>query len=268
MLTAAAKDLNPWLTGHDGELISKLSAFHPGAARTSSCELIVGEDGWISADSLFLLAETAESHGAQLIEFSGTDLNVRLSGIWPEQRESPFRGLRRLGLRSSSELGAPGRCSFWGQCLGRRGYLAEAVAELAMELSSEMTDNFKIEIAGCPLDCRQSIARSDLALVLDSSASWFVVWLGGRHQPFTEPLLPKPWLRNDIECIRELLDLVFGIHDRWRKMAADQETLPELVARVGLDLFEMFMAQLPVAESEPESAEAEPPLLTWVEGRS
>jgi dissimilatory sulfite reductase (desulfoviridin) alpha/beta subunit len=258
MLTAAARDINPWLRGcHGGELISKLSALHPGAARTSACELTIEADGWLSADSLFLLAETAESHRAQLVEFSSPDQTVRLAGLRSDGREIPFRSLRKLGLHTAGELSPPGRCPFWGPCLGRRGYLSEALAELAVELAPEITDDFKIEIAGCPIDCRHSAARADLALILDASASWFMVWLGGRHRPFTEPLLPRPWIRQGLEHIRELLDLVFGVHDRWLQLAAGSETLPELVARVGIDRFEMYMAE-PTLMEESEGSRSLP----------
>jgi dissimilatory sulfite reductase (desulfoviridin) alpha/beta subunit len=243
MLSAAARDLNPWIRGYGGELVSKLAVLHPGVGRQTSQEIALQNDGWMTADGLFLLAELSEKSGAGLVEFSGPDNGVRLLALAPDAGDLPWNGLRRSGLAQADAKAVPGCCPFWGgPCLGHRGYLSEAFAELAAEIGPYIDDGFRVELAGCPHDCRLAAAKSDLAIILDSEASSFVIWLGGRHRPFRDRVLPRPWLRQDVSGIREMLDLVFKVHDLWASLAMGKETLPELVARLGQGRFEEHLA--------------------------
>jgi hypothetical protein len=235
MRTAAELDINPWRAGYGGELVSRLSALHPQAGRLLVYELHLAQDGWLSADSLLALAEAAENSRAQLVEISGPDKRARLTALAPRAKELPVQTLGKVGLRPASEPAGPGLCPLWGPCLGRRGYLGEAMSDLASRLAPELDDGFRVELAGCPLDCRFAAERGDLALVLDKAAAWFVVWLGGRHRPFLPLVSPKPWLRREVADVRGLLDLVFMIHDLWGRLAMGRETLPELAARMGLE---------------------------------
>ena len=162
----------------------------------------------------------------------------------------PTLSLGKAGLKPATLPRGPGRCPLWGPCLGRRGYLGDALADLAADLAPELYDSFRVEISGCPLDCRHAAARADLALVLDARATWFVIWLGGRHRSFFPAVTPKAWLRREMAGVRELLDLVFKVHDFWGGMAMGDETFPELAARIGLERLERFLAE-PSSGAEP-----------------
>lgn len=242
MLSAAAKDMNPWLRGYAGELVSKLEILHPDVGRQTSKEIHLQNDGWVTADGLFLLAELSESRGTGLVEFSGLERTAKLLALEPESSDLPWNGLKRAGLIQPGTNPGPGCCPFWGPCLGHRSYLSEAIIELAAEIGPNIGENFIVEIAGCPLDCQLAAAKADLAIILDADATSFVIWLGGRHRPFREQLLPKPWLKQDVSGIKELLELTFKVHDIWTSLAMGLETLPELVARLGLERLEQHMA--------------------------
>jgi dissimilatory sulfite reductase (desulfoviridin) alpha/beta subunit len=242
MLSAAARDVNPWLRGHGGELASKLMALHPDLGRHVSQEIALQNDGWMTADGLFLLAELSEARGPGLIEFSGPEKTAKLLVLDPEKKDLPWNGLRRSGLSQPGSQIGPGCCPFWGPCLGRRSYIAEAVIELATEIEPNISAGFRVELAGCPTDCRLAVAKADLAVVLEAETSGFVIWLGGRHRPFRDQVLPRPWLRQDISDVRELIALVNNFHDLWASLAMGPETLPELVVRLGLDRLEARIA--------------------------
>jgi hypothetical protein len=242
--TAARLDINPWRVAYGGELVSRLSALHPLAGRLANHEIALTVDGWLSADGLLALAEVAESLKARMVELSGPDLTARLSVLAPEALEVPWTALGRVGLAPADSPPGPGRCPLWGPCLGRRAYLSEALADLAADLAPELGDGFRVEIAGCPLDCREAAARADLALVLDAGASGVVIWLGGRHRPFQPPVTPRPWLWREMSDVRGLLDLVFGVHDLWGRVAMAPETLPELAVRAGLERLERLVPGL------------------------
>ena len=130
------------------------------------------------------------------------------------------------------------------------------MADLAAALAPELYDGFRVEIAGCPLDCRYGAARADLALVLDARCAWFVIWLGGRHRPFLPPVAPKAWFRRELSDVRGLLELVFKIHDLWGRLAMDAETLPELAVRAGLERLERLLADPPAAKAAGSSGDA------------
>jgi hypothetical protein len=237
---SAANDLNPWTCGYGGELLSKLAHLHPEADRLTCQELALPESSWLTADGLFLAAELAESRGSDLAELAAADRKLRLLGLRPEGREAPWRGLSKAGLTAAPVR--PGRCPFWGPCLGRRSYLTEILEELGEELALELTDDFRVELVGCPRDCRQAVERADLAAVLDEDASGLVIWLGGRHRPFRDLVTPKAWLREELNDVRGFLELVFKVHDLWSRTAVMSETLPELAARAGLDRLERILA--------------------------
>jgi dissimilatory sulfite reductase (desulfoviridin) alpha/beta subunit len=243
MLSAAAIDLNPWLQGYGEDIFSKLQSMHPEIGRQTSREISLQNDGWIAADGLFLLAEISEVRGVGLVEFSGPDNTAKLIALSPDSKGLPWKALNRSGFVEPRVQSIPGCCPFWGPCLGHRTYLAEAIIELAEEIEPCILGNFRVELAGCPLDCRFSAAKADLAIILDADASSFVIWLGGRHRPFRDRILPKPWLKQDVSGIKELLDLINKVHDLWSSLAYERETLPELVVRLGLEHLERLMAE-------------------------
>jgi dissimilatory sulfite reductase (desulfoviridin) alpha/beta subunit len=241
MKDAANSDINPWVRGYSGEVFSKLSVKHPLIDRQISLELDLLSQGWLSADGLYLASEIAESRGAELVELSGPEKSLRLLGISPEGREIPWNALRKTGLGPKISPAKPDCCPFWGPCLGRKNYLSEALEELTAEIEPEIIDDFRIELAGCTQDCRQAASRADLALIFDSIALSFVIWLGGRHRPFRESILPYSWLKEDLNDVKRLLEVIFKVHDLWRDLAIPPETLPELVQRIGLDSFERHL---------------------------
>jgi dissimilatory sulfite reductase (desulfoviridin) alpha/beta subunit len=236
--SAAARDLNPWVRAYNGEIVSKLEVLHPDIGRLASREIAFQNDGWLSADGLLLLAELSESRGAGLIELSGPEKTAKLLALSHDDKGLPWKGLLRSGLFQPGSQSTPSCCPFWGPCLGHKTFLAEAIFELAVELEQRIGETFRVELAGCPLDCRIATATADLAIILDSEALNFVIWLGGRHRPFRKEILPKPWLKQSVSNIKELLEMVFQVYDAWSSLTMDQETLPELVARVGLERFE------------------------------
>jgi dissimilatory sulfite reductase (desulfoviridin) alpha/beta subunit len=243
MLSAAAIDLNPWLQGYGGEIVSKLPVKHPEIGRQTLREIALQNDGWIAADGLFILAELSEVRGAGLVEFSGPDNTAKLIALSPDSKGLPWKTLNRSGFLEPGVRSIPCCCPFWGPCLGHRTYLAEAIIELAEEIEPLIIGNFRVELAGCPLDCRFAAAKADLAIILDADASSFVIWVGGRHRPFRERILPKPWLKQDVSGIKELLELINKVHDLWYSLAYGCETLPELVVRLGLEHLETLMAE-------------------------
>ncbi|MDR3204560.1 MAG: hypothetical protein LBV23_07425, partial [Deltaproteobacteria bacterium] len=196
MEKAANSDLNPWVTDFDGILFSKLSRFFPDLAPLKAFELTINGNGWLTADGLYLISELAEDNGAELIEFLSPDNGIRLIGLKKEEATLPLKALARSGLRPANGQTNLGLCSFWGPCLGRRSHVAEALEELAAELAPELNDEFTVKIDGCQIDCRQAAVYSDLALIVEVNTSDFVVWLGGRHRPFREPITPSPWLKH------------------------------------------------------------------------
>jgi dissimilatory sulfite reductase (desulfoviridin) alpha/beta subunit len=240
MQDAAASDINPWMRGYGQEVFSDFVYKHPSVDRQISLELF--SKGWLSAEALYLAAEIAESRGAQLAEISGPQRSLRFLGLSPEGREIPWNTFLKMGLEPHLTSPKPGCCPLWGPCLGRKSYLSEALEELAAEIEPQIIDDFMVELAGCPKDCRQASSRADLALIFDSVDYNFVVWIGGRHQPFKDTVLPHRWLKEDLSNFRKLLDVIFKVHDMWQNLAVPPETLPELVKRIGLDNFESFMA--------------------------
>jgi hypothetical protein len=242
MLSASERDLNPWLLGYNGDLVSRFELLFPDLGRLTSMEILFQNDGWITADGLFLLAELSEINGNGLVDFLGPEKISKLLALNPDSTVLPLNSLKRSGLLPSGNKLIPGCCPFWGPCLGHRSYLAEAIYELAMEIGPNIGDNFRIELAGCPLDCRSAASKADLAIILDADALNFIIWTGGRHRPFRDQVLPKPWLLQDVSGIKDLLELVFSVHDLWSFTAKGKETFPELVVRVGFGVLERQMA--------------------------
>jgi dissimilatory sulfite reductase (desulfoviridin) alpha/beta subunit len=243
MRSAATRDLNPWFQGYQGEIVSKLEVLHPDIGRLTSREIAFQNDGWLSADSLFLLAELSENRGAGLIEFSGPDKTAKLIALEPQTQTLPWASLKRAGFTKPETQSIPGCCPFWGPCLGRKIYLSEAINELAKKIEPQIHAQFRVELAGCPLDCRLAAAKADLAIILDDDTSNFVIWLGGRHRPFRKKILPKPWLKHEVSEIKELLERVSKVHDFWSSLAMGEETLPELADRLGFSQLEKLITQ-------------------------
>ncbi|MDR1487026.1 MAG: hypothetical protein LBT62_03375 [Deltaproteobacteria bacterium] len=242
MKDVAASDINPWVNGYGGEVFSKSTAEHPQVDRHVSIELSLSSDGWLTADSLYLAAEIAESRQSSLVELSGPERSLRLLTLCPEGKDVPWTALRKSGLIPKASPAKTRCCPFWGPCLGRKSYLYEALDELLLEFEPVIKDDFLLELAGCPQDCRQATARADLALIFDVTNLSFEIWLGGRHRPFRESVLPYRWLKEDLGDMRRLLDVVFKVYDLWKNAAAPAETLPEAVKRIGLERFENLMA--------------------------
>jgi dissimilatory sulfite reductase (desulfoviridin) alpha/beta subunit len=242
MLSAAARDMNPWIRGYAEEKMSKLASLHPSIGRQVDQEIGFQNDGWLTADGLYLIAELAESKGAGLVNLSGLARKADILALKPENKDLPWNSLRRASLSPPEAKPKTGLCPFWGPCLGRKIYLAEAAQELADLLEPEIPGDFRIELAGCPTDCGHAAVKADLAIVFDTDAAVFVLWIGGRHRPFRKRIIPRCWLQFNIGDSQELMERIFIIRDVWDALAAGSETLPELVERLSLNVFEQHMA--------------------------
>jgi dissimilatory sulfite reductase (desulfoviridin) alpha/beta subunit len=106
-----------------------------------------------------------------------------------------------------------------------------------------MTDDFRIEIVGCPRDCRLALERCDLGLVLEEDGLEFSFWLGGRHQSFYEAPSPFEWQQITLEEFKRLTFLVYKVHDLWKKLALPSESLYELTERISFNKFETLILE-------------------------
>lgn len=259
LASARERDLNPWIRGYDGELVSRLVVLHPEIGRSVAQEIALQNDGWMTADGLYHIAELAETKGAGLVEFSGLDRIARLLAVDPDSKDLPWQGLKRSGLSRPDSGSGIGLCPIWGPCNGHKRFLAEFLLDLAGQLEPECPGDFKIELMACDKDCQSGIAKSDLAVILDSESSFFSVWIGGRHRPFRNKIHPRHWMVAGLEELDVLLRCVFSMHDAWSYLAMGKETLPELASRLGLYNFSHYLdiRDDPAADGRPRQKEQE-----------
>jgi dissimilatory sulfite reductase (desulfoviridin) alpha/beta subunit len=235
-------DLNPWFRGHDGEMLSWLTASKPDVGRQVNKEIAIQRDGWMTAEALFHIADMAESKGPGLVEFSGLNRMARLLALDPDADDLPWKGLERSGLAQPESQSKIGLCPFWGPCDGHKRYLSDALLDIAYQLEPEFHDDFQLEILACDRDCQYAAAMADLAVMVDNNKSLFSIWLGGRHRPFRGQISPNGWMTIKISDPNELLTRISSIHDTWDCLARNRETLPELITRIGMRTFENHMA--------------------------
>jgi hypothetical protein len=114
--------------------------------------------------------------------------------------------------------------------------------DIAIQLEPDFYDDFRLELMACNKDCQYAIAMSDLAIILDDDTSFFSIWIGGRHRPFRGQITPRHWTLSKISEPQDLLKKVCHIHDAWDSLAMDDETLPELMVRMGAGRFERYLA--------------------------
>jgi dissimilatory sulfite reductase (desulfoviridin) alpha/beta subunit len=240
MKIAAQRDMNPFRKGYDQELLSLLAPHFPEVDRLSPLTLYFTEDSWLSADSLLWLADLGERYGSSLIEILTPENKINLLCLTPEAKDNLWNSLARSEKHHVFKDPGPniGRCPFWGPCLGGRENHYGLFLELTEELAPEMTDDFRIEIVGCPRDCRLALERCDLGLVLEDDGLEFSLWLGGRHRNFYEAPSPFEWQQIKIEDFKRLTFFVYNVHDLWKKLALPSESLYELTERIGFSNFE------------------------------
>jgi dissimilatory sulfite reductase (desulfoviridin) alpha/beta subunit len=236
MEAAAARDINPFVRGFARELISVQAPFFPEIDRLASLRLTFSFSGWQPAEQLALVAELSEKFGSGTVFLSGPGLEILLPALDPDRFQEllaclPQSGPRHLEIPSGR---GPAACPLWGPCLGQRSQFADLLAELAEELVKEIEDDFRVELAGCPLDCRLAMERADAGLMLSQDGQSLTVWLGGRHGFGGDPAVPRPYRTFGAEQGWPVLDLIFQIHDQWQeKHRPKAETLPEMVRRLG-----------------------------------
>ncbi|MDR2142701.1 MAG: hypothetical protein LBR11_13145 [Deltaproteobacteria bacterium] len=235
---AAERDLNPFRRGYQNQLISLLAPLFPEMDRLGSLSLNWSENGWLQADNLYQIAELSEKFGPGLCFIQSPGGQALLPALDPDRTDELWDSLPRVGARrlTPQTMAGPSRCPLWGPCLGQRVNYADLLAELAQELAKELDDSFRVELAGCPRDCRMAMERSDVGLILDEGGRSLQVWLGGRHRFGRDPISPEYFRVFELAEAWPMLDLVFRIHDHWfTHRLPEDETLPELAKRLGPD---------------------------------
>jgi dissimilatory sulfite reductase (desulfoviridin) alpha/beta subunit len=106
---------------------------------------------------------------------------------------------------------------------------------MAAELEPEMESDFRVELSGCQRDCRLSLERADLGVVMDLSGEECFLYLGGRHRPFGPMRLPRVWKVFRTERAWYLVCLMYRALDLWRERHKPEETMAELADRLGQD---------------------------------
>jgi dissimilatory sulfite reductase (desulfoviridin) alpha/beta subunit len=127
--------------------------------------------------------------------------------------------------------------------------------ELAVELAREIDDVFRVEVTGCPKDCRLALERSDAGLVLAEDGRGLTVWLGGRHRFGRPPIQPEPFAFFEITEAWPAMDLIFRGHDLWyTHRLPEDETLPEMVRRLGQKFYRLAQKPLKTFNQPPPNA--------------
>lgn len=253
MESASRADANPFRRGAAGELVSLLGARFPEAAVLGSLSVPFDGEGWISAAALGEIAETAERHGAGLVELQPRDNRAFIPGTAsdPSQGRRPApRASSRPWTRATVSL-----CPFWGPCLGREARRTSVFRDLFAVLAREGREGFATGLAGCARDCRRVVERSDLAALPEGIGGDLSLWIGGRHRPFRRPVTPVPWRIFPADFPGDLADFVLKVQALSDSLARREETFPELAARLGLDRVEDFLGARPQA---PPGAGPEP----------
>jgi hypothetical protein len=234
-----------------------LAPLFPELDRRFRLNLNWSDDGWLASDALYQMAELSERFGPGLCFVQAKDRQAILPALDPDRVEELWDSLPRSGARSlePKNQASPGRCPLWGPCLGRRIDFADLLLELAEELAKELNDDFRSELAGCPLDCRLSMERADVGLVLAEDGRGLTVWLGGRHRFGHDSVQPAPFRDFSLNEAWPALDLIFWLHDLWytHRLPRD-ETLPEMARRLGLDFFNQTSSKRPSGAPDPSPA--------------
>jgi dissimilatory sulfite reductase (desulfoviridin) alpha/beta subunit len=265
MREAASRDLNPFRPGRQNQLISILAPFFPELDRLLGLTLNWSDNAWLAADNLYQIAELSERFGPGLCFIQAPGRQVRLPGLDPDREDELWDSLPRLGTRrlEVKTQANPGRCPLWGPCRGQRANHADLLLDLAEELKKEIDDGFRVELAGCPQDCRLAMERADAGIVLAEDGLGLTIWIGGRHRFGHEPIPPESYRFFDLTEAWPTLDVVFKLHDLWyTHHLPDDETLPEMVRRLGLAFFSQSAREIALADElgwETASADVETP---------
>ncbi|MDR1607810.1 MAG: hypothetical protein LBT38_05300 [Deltaproteobacteria bacterium] len=222
---AASQDFNPFRRGFQNQLISLLAPLFPEMDRLSSLVLNWTDNGWLSAEALYQIADLSQQLGPGLSLAQAPGQKFFLPALNPDI-EPPWEATRP---RLASLIY---RCPLWGTCRGQRINHAELLDKLAAELAKEIDDGFRVELAGCPRDCRFALERADVGLILAEDGRDIQVWLGGRHRFGFDPLAPEFIRYFELTEAWPMLDLVFHIHDQWyANRWPEDETAPEMAQR-------------------------------------
>ncbi|MDR2460187.1 MAG: hypothetical protein LBE38_05330 [Deltaproteobacteria bacterium] len=223
---SAQVDTNPYRRGAKNELISLLGAEFPEVALLKLHALSLGSGGWIQAEELHQIAELSEKKGLGLLELQGRDQIALFAtkGLAQEIWENPL--LSHPKSEESIYL-----CPTWGPCLGKKICYRETLSSLACRLETE-TPGLKLSLSACPRDCRLSLERVDLGLLLADRAIDICLWLGGRHKPFTPLIAPRPFKLIPFKEEKVILRTISSVHNFWLDKRKENESLPELYNRL------------------------------------
>jgi dissimilatory sulfite reductase (desulfoviridin) alpha/beta subunit len=233
MRLAALKDLNPFRVGYNNELFSTLSADFPEIFRLVQQTLPLDGEGWISGDTLYLLADLADKEGSGLLELQAPEKQALLLGFTPKGRDNLWNSpIHKGNFKKNPNLEM---CPFWGPCLGQKFRHFSLITELSEEIQSFLSGPLKISVTGCPQDCRFSLERVDLAILLDDENEAFEIWIGGRHRPFFPAVTPEKWGIIPWTEPLDVVDLTLQICDLYSNLEGltCNETFPEATQRLG-----------------------------------
>ncbi|MDR2405985.1 MAG: hypothetical protein LBE27_06410 [Deltaproteobacteria bacterium] len=225
---ASEKGINPFRRGLGNELISLRALKFPELTRLALQALPLDGNGWMSGDTLYLLAELSEDYGSSLLELQVRENQALLLGIKPSESERLRTAfLMEKGLKSKKVQ----TCSLWGPCLGERADYSSILEEIASGLLTTLSNDLKVGVALCPRDCRDLSEGVDLLVLADEDGSGFQLWLGGRARPFQKIVAPRPWKAFSGSEPHELLEFIMKVHDNFEALRHSGETLPEFALK-------------------------------------
>jgi dissimilatory sulfite reductase (desulfoviridin) alpha/beta subunit len=248
---ATEKDANPHRRGEGNELVSVLGGTFPEAGFLSGLSLPLDGDGWISGDFLREMGKLALEKGSGLVELLPSENRIFAIGLATDgaSPEELFRGKppRERELVS---------CPFWGPCLGANIRLLPPTLELMESLADPNRERggknenargsgFKTCFSGCPRDCRGTLERSDLGVAHSADGTERKIRIGGRHAPFRPPVAPFVWRTLEASDDRGLKRLLKKARDFREDFREGEESLPELVNRLGAESLNDFADEIP-----------------------
>jgi hypothetical protein len=228
---ASQKDMTPYRPGAEAMLISLLGADFPEVALVKNQTVPLDGQGWISGDLLHQIAELSENEACGLVELQGSDRKALILGLNPGEELWNNLLLKNLrGQKRATEL-----CSFWGPCLGQKIHHLDLLKGLLEDIAPILVGDFRVSAAACTRDCRLSLERCDVALLLSDNAKALDIWLGGRHKPFGALVTPVPVNSLDISLAPRMVKLIERVNEFHLDKANAEESFPELMARLGQD---------------------------------